>query len=156
MTNDRISSIEARLSTIEDGRESRNAEINELREALAILGAQQGALASANSRLESAVAALGNVRAPGILALWGPTLATAIALGTLFVFVLNMTEKPLYAEIDGLQRNHSDMKGDLMKVEERQERNSNMISANNARIVAMQNQMDAVDAYGSRRWVNKK
>ena len=111
---DRIAQFEARASAKSD---SRDAEINELRETVAVILARQGNLESANARIEGALAAR---KEPGVLAIWGPLVGTAVALASLFVFVLNSSEKPIYAEIAQIKDEQTDSKKDRQKILDRQ------------------------------------
>jgi hypothetical protein len=92
MANDRISQIEARWQAKSD---SRDTEISELREALAVAVSESNALARQHADLTAAVSALQGVKPPGVLALWGPALSIAIALASLAVFVLDERVTPI-------------------------------------------------------------
>lgn len=105
MNNDRLAQLEERLAVRS---EQRDTELREIREALATAIARQGNLESANVRIEAAIAGL---KPPGLVAMWAPTVATAVMVGTLGVFVLNQRTGPMEKVTDLLTERQWNLHG---------------------------------------------
>jgi|SRR3990172_1123243 len=149
MTNDRLAQLEARSDL-------RTAELAEIREALAVLESQQGEATRQYHRLETAVGALQSVRPPGIVALWGPTLATAIALASLFVFVLNKSVDTVSHDTAALDRRMDVSDAKLGLVESRQFEIKSQLTRVDAEGEAVQRLVEDIDRFGSRKSGERK
>jgi hypothetical protein len=140
MANDRISTLERDLRAKS---ESRDAEINDLREALAVVTSEQAGLKSSHAELAAVVAQLRDP--PGLGALWGPAIATAVALAGGFGFILNERFNPMKAEVDQAKQDVRDLSGVYGQQNAR-------VSGLEAQAVELRKDIDMVDQYGSRRW----
>ena len=103
MPNDRLSQIEAKFELKSD---ARDAELKLLRDQLVrVTEAERGNIAvvgELGARLRT-IEDRPEPRPPGILELWGPTLATAVAMGSLFGYILSARVDPFAAELTELK-----------------------------------------------------
>jgi hypothetical protein len=156
MTNDRISQIEAKF---DKRAEIRDAEMGELREALATLAARQGAIESQHEAHAGAIEAIRSIKPPGIIALAGPALAAAVVVGSLGVFVLNQALLPFRAEIDNITTTLTATRTELVGVSrimgERQDDVRQRLSRLEGAAPLEQYWIKDIDQNGSRKWLGR-
>ena len=142
MRNDRFSQVE---NQFEIRSQRRDDEIAELRTGLAAALASQGDLKSANIRIEGAIEKL---KPAGPFAIWAPTIATLILLGSLEVFIPEERVKPIEAS-----------QAELRIVDERMINRTyehyGMLNYQKAKIEDLERNVHDMDQFGARRWVEK-
>ena len=156
MSNDRCTAIEARLGAFESQvaqrTESRDKAQDQLWEAIAELETKLGIATSAVTRLES-------VKPVSAIALWGPSIATLVLVGSLAYLVMTLSISPLDrkgAELaEDIRHVQDDMTGAIKVLMDRQDDVRQRLS----RIEGGQPYLDGwlrdVDQTGSRKWVGQ-
>ena len=178
--NDRLSALEARL---EAKSESRDDELGEIRDAVIRLTETERSNAGVLGTLGIRLGNIENRPTPGVAALWGPALSTAIAVGSLGGFVIGQIAGPINEKINVIREELKLLERDMDKaltvqasntqhlvdidrrvdvhLQNIQELNKAELESSHERGVAegkeeaLQSQLNAVDNMGSRRWNHK-
>jgi septal ring factor EnvC (AmiA/AmiB activator) len=137
-------------------KEARDGEQAEIRDAIATLDAHQGESERAIARISDQLQSLLDRKPPGVLQLWGPTLSTAVALATLFVFVLNQDRKPLESEIHRVDREVAGLVETMKVFADRQWKTYGQQEYERGRREMQEKRVDDIDKHGSRKWVDDK
>lgn len=156
MVDDRISKIEERL---EKRSEARDKELDELRSGFVEVAAKLRETVAGDAALARRIDALERVpvpQPPSILSIWGPALATAALLAGGVTFILEQRDRPINEAISTLKTEVNKMGSKLEAMRERTLTMYREQGEQNARDIAMQRQLDAIDTRGSRAFNESK
>lgn len=147
MASETISKLEDRLARQV---EERNAQIDDLRNALAEVSAKLRETIARDGALALRVDALERVPVPGFLGIWGPAVASAALLATGFGFILDQRDKPIANEIATLKHEQRDVNNDLRAVSENQFEFNRELGEIRTETRELRRQVASIDAKGAR------
>lgn len=137
-----IAALEKRFEDRSTRRDDESAETKAL---IADLAARLGNLESSVGATQAIVEGIRNIKPPGVLALWGPTLGTAVALASLFVFVLNQAIGPHEGDI-------VELKADVRVIQDRQYSALPRLAKVEGRLEYVERHIEDVDKIGPRKF----
>jgi hypothetical protein len=171
MASDRLSQIEARF---EAKSESRDAEIKELRDAVVRVTEAERSnvelIATLGARIGT-IEAKPEPEQPSLIAIWAPILATAIAMGSLFNYILGAKVDPEHERVNTMQQKQQQIdatlhdRGEILaglkeKVESLENRmdriqilqtdNTNILHESKANVELINKRLSEIDAMGVR------
>jgi hypothetical protein len=138
--DDRYAQIEERFR---QRTEQRDAELGEIREAIAVLESATGATAREIERLSA-------IKPPGYVTVLAVALTAAGLVGGGLAYLLNASLEPLRERILAVDHRQEKQLEHLQKLDDRQDRDGRTLQEMKGRFGEVEEQVDAIDSQGSR------